>query len=105
MSTIPTDSNNYTITAYLWLYPGNASWHFLTIPEEISNEISTRYAEHKRGWGSLPVTATIGATSWDTSIFPDKESRGYLLPVKALIRKKESIRADQEIQFQIRVRV
>ena len=98
-------SQIYTITAYLWLYPGHASWHFITIPQDISSEISTTYAEHKRGWGSLPVTVTVGNTTWETSIFPDKEAQGYLLPVKALVRKKETIRADQEITFTLQIRV
>ncbi|WP_082492771.1 DUF1905 domain-containing protein [Arthrobacter sp. Leaf69] len=26
----------YTFTARLWLYPGEAGWHFLTVPEEVA---------------------------------------------------------------------
>lgn len=55
------------------------------------------------GWGSLPVMATIGKTSWKTSIFPDKKSESYLLPLKAEVRKKEKIYEDQTILFLIKI--
>jgi hypothetical protein len=37
------------------------------------------------------VIATVGRTSWKTSIFPDKKRGGYLLPLKAAVRTKEKI--------------
>lgn len=57
------------------------------------------------GWGSLPVTAVIGKTSWKTSIFPDKKIGAYLLPLKSEIRKKENIVAGATIHFFITIRV
>lgn len=59
----------------------------------------------KEDGGSLPVIATIGSTSWKTSIFPDKKSSGYLLPVKAEVRKKEGIAADDKITLLLEIRV
>ena len=44
----------------------------------------------KKGFGSLKVTATIGASTFSTSVFPSKEL-GWLLPVKASVRKAEGI--------------
>jgi hypothetical protein len=41
------------------------------------------------GWGVIPVTAQIGDTSWQTSLFP-KDGR-YLVPVKAQVRKAEAL--------------
>ena len=43
-----------------------------------------------RGWGSLKVIATIGASRWSTSVFPAKDT-GWLLPVKAAVRKAEGL--------------
>jgi len=37
------------------------------------------------------VIATVGRTSWKTSIFPDKKRGAYLLPLKAAVRTKEKI--------------
>ena len=96
----------FRIRAEVWLYPGeNASWHFVSVPKDISSEIRERFGERSRGWGSLPVTVTIGRTNWSTSIFPDKKSAAYLLPLKAAVRAKERIRVGEEIVFSIRMRV
>lgn len=39
----------------------------------------------------MRVKATIGKTTWNTSIFPDSESDSFVLPVKAEVRTKEDI--------------
>lgn len=62
----------YDINEKVWLYPGKAAWHFVTIPKDISSDIDYYFAQNKRGWGSLPVSVTIGKTTWKTSIFPDE---------------------------------
>jgi hypothetical protein len=81
----------YTISAEVWRYPGMAGWHFITVPTAISEEIRERLGNMQRGWGSVPVVVTVGTTTWKTSLFPDKETRGYLLPLKAEVRKRENI--------------
>lgn len=45
--------------------------------------------------------ATIGKTQWKTSIFPDKRSRTYLLPLKAEVRKKERIFSEDTVSLTI----
>ncbi len=77
----------------LWVYPGKAGWHFITVPEKQSKDIVGSFGQLKRGWGSLPVEVLIGKTKWKTSIFPDKKRKGYLLPIKSEIRKKENLEA------------
>ena len=44
-----------------------------------------------RPFGSLPVRAAIGRTSWSTSLFADTRTASYLLPVKADVRRREGI--------------
>lgn len=77
--------------APLWEWQAKAAWFFLTLPVEESAMIrlAASAGGKKRGFGSVRVKATIGATSWTTSIFPDKKSGTYLLPVKADVRKAE----------------
>lgn len=90
-----------TFTAEVWLYPGEtASWHFITLPRKESDAIKLRSGPTRRGWGALKVTATIRSTSWQTSIFPDK-TRGYLLPLKADVRKKEKLAVGQRVEVKI----
>jgi hypothetical protein len=70
--------------------PSPVAWFFVTIDGETADAIraaSTRTA----AWGSIYVSATVGATSWQTSLFPSKQAGGYLLPVKAAVRKAERL--------------
>lgn len=93
----------FRIRTSVWLYPGKAAWHFVTLPQEIAKEIDFYFSQEKRGWGSLPVSVTIGETTWKTSIFPDKKSNSYLLPLKAAVRKKEKIKESETIELEISV--
>ena len=97
--------NRFKIKAKVWLYPGMAGWHFVTIPQKDSSQIKKTFSVIKRGWGSLPVLVTIGKTSWTTSIFPDKKADAYLLPLKAAIRKKEKIRDEDSITFTLEIKI
>lgn len=103
-------TETYTTTAKLWIWTTDkapASWHFLTITGEVAEAIHAlalmRRLEfgRKRGWGSMKVRATIGDTSWETSIFPDKDSGGWMLPVKAEVRKAEGMVAGDQIEFSL----
>jgi Domain of unknown function (DUF1905) len=44
------------------------------------------------GFGSVRVRATIGTSTWATSIFPAKDA-GYVLPVKRPVRVAEGLEA------------
>ena len=97
-------SKQYKTRAKVWLYPGMAGWHFIALPKKQSMSIKKTFGAFARGWGSLPVTVTIGKTSWKTSIFPDKKSATYLLPLKADVRKKEQIFESDTVTFSVQVR-
>jgi len=86
-----------THTATLWRWQGGSggSWHFLTIDgaagEALSGTALMRRLEKTiGGFGSLKVTARIGESVFKTSLFPSREL-GWLLPVKAAVRKAEGI--------------
>lgn len=87
----------YKVKAKVWLYPGMAGWHFVTLPKNIAKDIDFYFSHAKRGWGSLKVEVNIGKTSWKTSIFPDKSKDSYLLPLKSEVRKKEAIKEGSNI--------
>ncbi len=91
--------------AKVWLYHGMAGWHFVTLPKKQSEAIKKTFGAMKRGWGSLPVTVTMGETSWKTSIFPDKKAGAYLLPLKSDVRKKEKVVKGDTIAFLLEIRV
>ena len=80
----------------VWLWqgsdgaPAKGSWFFLTIDGETAQAIRA-HAVNAAAWGSVYVEATIGATTWRTSLFPSKQAGGWLLPLKAAVRKAERI--------------
>lgn len=87
-----------THTGPLWRWTsstGTGTWHFLTIDgaagEALSGTALMRRLEKSiGGFGSLKVSARIGDSVFKTSLFPSKEL-GWLLPVKAAVRKAEGI--------------
>ena len=95
----------YKIQSKVWLYPGITGWHFVSLPKKQSKEIKGLFGGMAGGWGSLPVIVAIRKTSWKTSIFPDKKSDTYLLPLKAEVRKKENIKNGDMIDFLIEMQI
>ena len=73
--------------------------------QKSGDDIKHHFGDKKRGWGSFPVVVTIGATNWKTSIFPDKKTGGYLLPLKADVRKKVKIQAEDTISLLLEIRI
>lgn len=95
----------YKIRAKVWRYSGAAGWHFVTLPRTHAAAIKRFYVSKAKGWGSLPVAVALGRMTWRTSIFPDRKSGSYLLPLKAEIRKAAKIAAGDAISFTLEVRV
>jgi hypothetical protein len=86
-----------TVTSPVWLWTGeNGSWHFITVPEEESDEIRAHCFAVQRGFRSARVSATVNSVTWRTSVFPIK-SGGYILPVKAEVWRKAKIAAGDEV--------
>ena len=85
----------------VWIWraepPAKGSWHFLTITGEPATAIRSTAGGRSGGWGSVRVTATIGKTSWQTSLFPNKQAGGYMLPLKADVRKREGVQEGDEV--------
>jgi hypothetical protein len=90
-----------TVTAPLWLWTGeNGSWHFITVPEELSDEIRAHCLASMRGFKSARVEVTVNDVTWQTSVFPMKGG-GYILPVKADVRRKAEIAAGDEVTVEL----
>ena len=93
-----------TFTSLLWIWKGSDAagrWFFLTIPEEKASEIKAQALELPRGFGSVKVEAGIGAVTWRTSVFP-LNSGGYILPIKADVRKRADLAAGDEVTVALR---
>ena len=96
-------ARGYAFTATLWHYPGEAGWHFLTLPAELAAEIRKDTATLRRGFGPVKITATVSGHGWCTSLFPDSRSGTYLLPVKKVIRTAAGLEAGDEVAVHLEV--
>ncbi|WP_395639720.1 DUF1905 domain-containing protein [Pseudolysinimonas sp.] len=92
----------YLFDAPVWAWDARATdtWTFVSLPAEESAEIREFAAGVPRGFGSVRVTATIGATTWRTSIFPSKEGV-YVLPLKKAVRKAEGLGIDDVVTVKV----
>lgn len=95
---------SFAFKTQLWLYPGHSGWVFATIPKKDSITIKKQTIGLKRGWGSVPVTVILGNTTWETSIFPEKISSTYLLPIKARVRKIEEVMEGDRVELHVTIR-
>jgi hypothetical protein len=89
--------------APLWVWdarPGE-NWTFVTLPVDPSEEIRHRTGGERRGFGAVRVRATIGASTWKTSIFPDGGRNAYVLPVKRAIRTAEHLDVGDEVSVTV----
>jgi hypothetical protein len=73
----------------LWFWRGPAPWHFVSVPEDDCQQLEATSAFVSYGWGMIPVAARIGETGWKTSLWP--KDGGYIVPVKADVRRAERI--------------
>lgn len=86
----------HTGPIWRWTTPAApAAWFFVTIDGAAGEALSAtalmrRMERLSRGFGSIKVTATLGGSTFKTSVFPSKEL-GWLLPVKASVRKAEGV--------------
>ncbi len=87
----------------VWKYPGPAGWYFVYASKAIADTLKKRKAMGKEktvGFGFVPVTARVGKTSWQTTLFPTKEGP-YLIAIKADVRKKEGITEGDTVNVSI----
>lgn len=88
---VHTDRVEFEAELWLWSAKEGDSWVFVTVPEDVSDEIRDT-AGPPRGFGSVRVEVTVGATTWRTSVFPNgKEPGCFALPVKKAVRRSEDL--------------
>ena len=94
-------SFRYEARCELWKWSGG-SWHFLTLPAAFTEGLKTLRGKAP-GFGSVRVEASVGATAWRTSLFPDSKSGSFLLPVKAEVRKREGLAPGDIVDLAVEV--
>lgn len=92
----------FTAELFEWDARDDASWVFVGLPVDVADDIR-EMVPSTRGFGSVPVTVRCGSSEWRTSVFPDKRSGSFVLPVKKAVRSKERLRIGGTGDFEIDV--
>jgi hypothetical protein len=89
-------------TSLLWIWKAQAAgrWYFVTVPHEQSDAIKAQAYSSPRGFGSVRVEAAIDDVVWRTSVFP-LNGGGYILPIKAKVRRDAGISAGDEVTVRL----
>jgi len=93
----------HRFSAPLWTTPGPTPWFFVTVPEDLSDEIDELSRGRQGGFGSVRVEVTVGSTTWRTSLFPSREHAAYVLPVKRQVRACEALAAGGPVAVALRL--
>ncbi len=99
------ERERFAFSAEVWEYQGSAAWYFVDLPESDADDIDQMFGSRAKGFGSLRVEATVGATTWRTSIFPDTKRGTYVLPLKKAVRTAEQLADGTLARVELRVLV
>ncbi len=94
---------SFAFRAPIRLWDGEGAWHFITLPKNVAKHIRCLIIKPVRGWGSIRVSVSIGSSTWKTSIFPDKKSASFVLPIKLAVRKAEKLNLGDKPEVTITV--
>lgn len=86
-----TDAESVEFSAELFAWKGEGSWYFVRLPLTAAEDLRDLVTSPPRGFGSIRVSARLGGSTWATSVFPDKASASFVLPVKKPVRIAEGI--------------
>lgn len=92
---------DFDFAARLRRWKPESAWHFITVPEEVSAAIRSFAPEAKRGFGSVQVRVKTGGSDWKTSVFPDKASGCFVLPVKKSVRQAEDLYDGDDVSVRL----
>ncbi|WP_404382803.1 DUF1905 domain-containing protein [Knoellia locipacati] len=85
----------------VWEWRGPAPYHFVSVPEELCDDVRDAADVVSYGWGMVPVTLRIGATTWTTSLWP--KDGGYVVPLKDRVRRAEEIELGDVVSMEMHI--
>lgn len=93
--------DDLSFTGAVWCETGG-SWRFVTVPGELPDVIRLE-AGPPQGFGAVKVEASVGDTTWRTSIFPSAGRGAYVLPLKASVRRAEELLDGDPVRVTLRL--
>jgi hypothetical protein len=90
-------------TGDMFEWRGPSPFCFVRVPESEAARIAEVASMVTYGWGVIPVTVSIGATTATTSLFP--KDGGYLVPIKNAVRLPEKLSVGDIINVTLAIAV
>jgi hypothetical protein len=81
---------------------GPAPFFFVGVPGQHTEAIRSAARQASYGWGCVPVAAEANGAPFTTSLFP--KDGGYLLPLKAGVRKTTGISLGDRVEVRMIIR-
>ena len=81
---------------------GPAPFFFVGVPGHHAEAVRDAARRASYGWGCVPVEAEANGVAFTTSLFP--KDGGYLLPLKAAVRKQAGISLGDRIDVAMTIR-
>ena len=93
-----TDVVAFTAPLQIWTNDSESSAvGFVILPADAAERVAAHELMRRlelgkrRGFGSVKVTARLGASTWDTSVFPQKGRETWFMAVKVAVRRAEGV--------------
>lgn len=80
------------------LFPQKGGWHFIRVPKPMTVKLA-----HKADRGVIAISATVGKSTWDTSLLPMGDGT-HFIALNAKVRKNEKIDIEDKIEIMFRLR-
>jgi hypothetical protein len=72
----------------------------VTVPLELGGMLRELGEAGRRGFGSVPVRARVGITTWRTSVFPQGDGT-WVLPIKRAVRDAQGLAVDAPVHVSL----
>jgi hypothetical protein len=82
---------------------GPSPFFFVRVPKAEAARIAEVASMVTYGWGVIPVTVSVGATTATTSLFP--KDGGYLVPIKNSVRLPEKLSVGDIVEVTLSIAV
>ncbi|MBO3103424.1 DUF1905 domain-containing protein [Cellulomonas sp. zg-ZUI168] len=89
----------FEVPLWLWSARKTDAWMFVSLPTQVADEVLDLVGETGRGFGSVRVEVSVGASVWRTSIFPSTDT--YVLPVKKAVRVAEGLDVGDPVRVRL----
>ena len=105
-----TETVTFTAPLQIWTNESeNSSVGFVILPPEAAEQVAAHELMRRlelgkrRGFGSVKVTARVGGSTWDTSVFPQKGRESWFMAVKVGVRRAEGIEEGDPVEIELQL--